>query len=86
MNNPLTDHKTNGFMKRFIFFFITWLLIAVEECKTGSLGEARKLPTYYKPTPNSWQFVYEHLPSIIVFSLCAGLVFAIVMTPFFREK
>ena len=81
-----TNNKIRGFIKRFAFCFVLWFLISVEECKTGSGGEARKLPTYYRPTPNTWEYVYEHMSGIVVFSLFAGLVSAVMLTPFFKDE
>ena len=34
-------------------------------------------PTYYKPTPNTWQYVFDHLPEIVVFSLGVSLLFTL---------
>ena len=86
MKDILNGGKNNNFVKRFAIFFIVWLLISVEECKTGSIGEARRLPTYYKPSPNTWQEVYECMPSLILFSICMGMLFAIVFSFFLNEK
>ena len=86
MKNILNGGKNNKFVKRFAFFFVIWLLISIEECKTGSIGEARKLPTYYKATPNTWQEVYECIPSLILFSICMGMLFAIVFSVFLNDK
>jgi hypothetical protein len=86
MRNISNGRKNNNFVKRFAIFFIVWLLISVEECKMGSIGEARRLPTYYKPSPNSWQEVYECMPSLILFSICMGMLFAIVFSFFLDEK
>ena len=77
MQNPIKKRqkikKLNSFMKRFAFSFILVFIFVTLDYKSGSVGEARKAATYYKPTPNSWNYVYEHLPNIILVSFCGAL-------------
>ena len=89
MQNPIKKRqkikKTNSFLKRFAFSFILVFIFVTLDYKSGSVGEARKAATYYKPTPNSWNYVYDHLPDIILVSFCGALPFAILISPFVQD-
>ena len=84
MQNPIIRDRRrkriNRFVKHYFFFFIFSFVLSVIDYKTGSVGSGFR-PSYYKPTPNTWQFVIDHLPNIVVFSLVAGLLFTLLLPP-----
>lgn len=48
------------------------------EYKSGSAGARWKTATYSKSTPNTWQYVYNHLSEIVCLSLCGGVFFTLI--------
>ena len=47
--------------------------------KSGCSEHSRwETATYSKPTPNTWQYVYEHMSEIVCFSFCGGVFFTLV--------
>ena len=46
--------------------------------KSGSGDSRWKTASYSKPTPNTWQYVYEHMSEIVCFSFCGGVFFTLV--------
>lgn len=68
--------KINRFVKYFCCYFLLILVLSVIHYKTGNNGMGLR-PTYYKPTPNTWQYVFDHLPEIVVFSLGVSLLFTL---------
>lgn len=73
MQNPIIRNqrrnKINRFIKYYYYSFVFAFVFSVIAYKTGTMGSGQ-----YKPTPNSWQYVFDQLPYIIVFSLGAGLL------------
>lgn len=82
MRNPIIrnqQRKTiNRLVKKFMFFLILSFVIIVLDYKSGSEGGRWKTATYSKPTPNTWQYVYEHLSKILCLSLCGGAFFTLI--------
>ena len=88
MQNPIIRNqrrkKINRFVKYFYCYFLLIFILAVIHYKTGYDGMGLR-PTYYKPTPNTWQYVFDHLPEIVVFSLGASLLVTLT-TPLSDNK
>jgi len=84
MQNPIIrnkrKNKINRFIKYYYYSFVLVFVLSVIHYKTGTIGQGRR-PTYYRPTPNTWQYVFNHLPEIVVFSLGAGLLFTLLIPP-----
>lgn len=53
-------------------------VIIVMHYKSGSGDSRWKTASYSKPTPNTWQYVYEHMSEIVCFSFCGGVFFTLV--------
>lgn len=73
MKNPITRNqrikRINHFVKYYFYSFVFAFVFSVIAYKTGTMGSGP-----YKPVPNTWQYVFDHLPEIIVFSLVCGLL------------
>lgn len=84
MNNPIIRNqrrkKINRIVKYFFYSFVLAFVLTVINYKTGTVGQGRS-PTYYNPTPNTWQYVFDHLPEIVVFSLVASLLLTFPIPP-----
>lgn len=84
MKNPIIQNKRRKrfyrFLKYYFYSFLFILALTLADYKTGSAGKGRN-PTYYKPKPNTWQYVFEHLPEILVFSLGGGLLLTLPLPP-----
>lgn len=84
MRNPIIHNKRRKrfyrFLKYYFYSFLFILALTLADYKTGSAGKGRN-PTYYKPKPNTWQYVFEHLPEILVFSLGGGLLLTLPLPP-----
>ena len=70
--------EINRLVKKFIFFLMMSFVIIGMEYKSGSAGARWKTATYSKSTPNTWQYVYNHLSEIVCLSLCGGVIFTLI--------
>ncbi len=82
MKNPIIRNqrrkKISRLVKKYMFFLLLSFVIIVIHYKNGS-GDGRwKTATYSKPTPNTWQYVYEHMSEIVCLSLCGGAFFTLI--------
>ena len=80
MQNPIIRNRKrkriNRFVKYFYGYFLLFFVLSVISYKTGNEGVGLR-PTYYKATPITWKYVFDHLPEIVVFSLGVGLIFTL---------
>jgi len=76
INDPFNRQKRySKFIKAFIGFALLLFIMNVDRYKSG-YDHRYRMPTHSKPTPNSWQYVYENLPGIINFSIFFGFCIA----------
>ena len=84
MQNPIIRDrrrkKINRFVKYYYYSFVVAFVISVIAYKTGTMGSGFR-PSYYRPTPNTWRYVFDHWPSLVVFSLVAALLFTLPLPP-----
>lgn len=83
MKNPIRRDqqrkKISCLVKKYMFFLLLLFVIMVIHYKSGCSEHSRwETATYSKPTPNTWQYVYEHMSEIVCFSLCGGVFFTLV--------
>lgn len=78
INDPFKRKKRyNKFIKAFIGFALLIFIFEIDNYKSGH-DHRYRMPTYSKPSPNSWQYVYENLPHIINFSIFVGFTIACI--------
>jgi len=81
MQNPIIRNRRrkeiNRLVKKYVLFLMLSFVVLIVYYKSGSVGAGRR-PTYYKPTPNSWQFVFNHLTEIVCFSFCGAAFYTLV--------
>lgn len=81
MQNPIMQNRRrkriNRFVKYYFYSFVVAFVFSVIAYKIGTNGSGP-----HKPTPNSWQYVFDHhLPDIIVLSLIGGLLLTFPLPP-----
>jgi hypothetical protein len=84
MQNPIIQNqrrkRINRFVKYYYYSFVFAFVLSTIAYKTGTMGSGLR-PSYYKPTPNTWQYVSDQWPDIVVFSLVAGLLLTLPIPP-----
>lgn len=70
-----------SFLRGYLFLFLFIFALLLMDYKTGTAGTGWSPVPYNRPRPNTWEYVFNHLPEIIVFSLGIALLGALPLLP-----
>jgi hypothetical protein len=70
------------FLRGYFYFFLIMFAISLIDYKSGRAGTGgRSSVPYNRPKPYTWEYVFDHLPDIMVFSLGSALLLTLTLPP-----
>ena len=70
-----------SWLRGYFFLFLFVFALSIMDYKTGTAGKGLSPVPYNRPRPNTWEYVFDHLPDIMVFSLGSALLFTLTLPP-----
>ena len=70
-----------SWLRGFFYLFLFAFTLSLMDYKTGTAGKGLSPVPYNRPRPNTWEYVFDHLPDIMVFSLGIALLGALPLLP-----